>query len=272
MTRDVRLWLLLLPLAACGEAPRASAPADERDLEATASPAPPPDATPDDQRSETAASATAENDASAADSDLASEAVFPCRPPQGSDSLTIDRRLLAAPGAAATLGDVGNRLAAAFAQAGYPNPHYYRTCGGFVMVAHVERMRSDGRPFLPGRFVDLKGRFSTIEDFSLRGIVTAILTVNPGRFRLVAVRVSDRAAAFGPALSPDDAKSLGEGGAPMLADAIAEHPFSATHKVLALVYEFERSPGAGAARLITPPTRTAMQNLQLAGLLPALQH
>lgn len=272
MAKDIRLLLWLLPLAACAKAPEASAPPSEQDMAATPAPAPPPDITPTDQRGETAAGATEENDVSAADSGLAAEAVFPCRPPQGSDSLSIDRRMLGLSPGPATLGDVGNRLAAAFAQAGYPNPHYYRTCGGFVMVAQVERMRSDGRPFTPGRFVDLKGKFSTIEDFSLRGIVTAILTVNPGRFRLVAVRVSDRAAAFGPALKPDDANVLGEGGAPMLADAIAEHPFSATHKVLALVYEFERSPGAGAARLVTPPKRTAMQNLQLAGLLPALQH
>ena len=198
---------------------------------------------------------------------------FPCRPPDASDVMVLDRGLLART-ADADLGNVADRLATAFARAGFPAPRLYATCRGFVAVSAVERARSDGRPFpQPRRFVDIAAPVSVVEDYSLAGVLRALLTVTPGRFRLIAIRVSDQPAlpAAAPApLSAEAARILATGGGTELPPGIAALAFGAGHRVNAYVYDFERRPGEAAARLLRPPPRPALESLERSGLLTEL--
>lgn len=47
-------------------------------------------------------------------------------------------------------------------------------------------------------------------------------------------------------------------------------PFTAGHDITALVYEFEKAPGSGTAKLAVPPRFSATEHLQLAGVMAAL--
>ena len=198
---------------------------------------------------------------------------FPCRPPNPSDLLTISRPLVERNGQKRTLGAVEERLKQAFADAGYRQPRVYQTCGGFAMISSVERMRNDGAPFAdPGRFVNLDQSISAIEDFSIEGVLRALFTVQPGRFRLTAFVVSDQTIApTSERLSSDAARALTQGGAVSLPPRLAGEDFTPAHKIIALVYEFEKAPGTAEARMSQPPRFSASQNLERAGILPALR-
>lgn len=184
----------------------------------------------------------------------------------------MDRARVLPAGVAATLGAVESRLKTAFIAAGFRQPRVYQTCGGFAVVTSIERARADGRPFAePGRFVDLDRSMSAIEDFSLAGVLRALLTVQPGRFRMIAVVVSDKdLAPTGEAMSSAAATALATGGAVRLPQPLARLPFTPAHGVTALVYEFEKAPGNAAARLAVPPRFSADQHLRLAGVIDAL--
>jgi len=198
---------------------------------------------------------------------------FPCRPPNPSDLVTLDRQVAVPATAPATLGAVESRLKNAFVAAGFRQPRVYQTCGGFVLVTSIERARADGRPFAePGRFVDLDRSMSAIEDFSLAGVLRALLTVQPGRFRMIAVMVSDVAIEpTGDTMSSAAAKAIATGGADRLPRQLAGAPFSDKHAVTALVYEFEKAPGSAEARLAVPPRFSANEHLRLTGVLDALR-
>jgi len=163
------------------------------------------------------------------------------------------------------------RLKQAFAHAGFTQPRVYQTCGGFVLISSVERIRTDGRSFAqPGRFVDMSASQSAVEDFSLSGVLSAMFRVQPGRYRLIAIVVSDREVTFDGSMTQGEAQELSTGGATRLPQAIAAHPFAADFAVTALLYEFEKMPGSGTATLHRPPRFTAQQHLQFAGLLGGL--
>ena len=198
---------------------------------------------------------------------------FPCRPPNPSDLVTMNRALVLPAGTAPTLGAVEARLKNALVAAGFRQPRVYQTCGGYVLVTSIERARADGRPFgEPGRFVDLNQSMSAVEEFSLAGVLKALLTVQPGRFRLIAFVVSDNdLTPTSETMSSAAATALATGGAARLPQALAAKPFTPQHVVTALVYEFEKAPGTAGATLAVPPRFSADQHLRLAGIIDALR-
>jgi len=198
---------------------------------------------------------------------------FPCRPPNWSDLLTIERRLVEPSGPVKSLGAVEDRLKEAFQTAGYPQPRVYQTCGGFALISKIERSRADGTPFkVPRRFVDPAQSLSAIEDFSLDGIFRALFAVQPGIFRLTVVIVSNQPIVPNAGeLSLPAARALIAGGAAALPPQLRVQDFTSDHQVTALVYEFEKAPGTGAAKLVTPARLSARENLERAGLLAALR-
>jgi hypothetical protein len=198
---------------------------------------------------------------------------FPCQPPNPSDLLTMDRSQILPDGTVPTLGAVERRLQAAVVKAGFRQPRVYQTCGGFVLITSIERARADGRPFAePGRFVALDASMSAVEEFSLAGVLRALLTVQPGRFRLIAFVVSDNdLTPTSETMSSAAATAFATGGAARLPAALATRPFTPQHVVTALVYEFEKAPGDAGARLAVPPRFSADQHLRLAGIFDALR-
>jgi hypothetical protein len=186
---------------------------------------------------------------------------------------TVPRAYVAPAGPAPTLGGVEAKLKGALAAAAYPGPRIYQTCGGFALVGAVERARADGTPFpQPGRFVDLGSTMSVRESFSLAEVLRALFTVQPGRYRLSVIVVSNRETIpTAVPMSEAAARAIMAGGASRLPPWLRDRPFTPDHEATALVYEFEKPPGAASARLVAPPRFPASRHLELAGILPALR-
>ena len=169
--------------------------------------------------------------------------VFALPPPRPSDFANLAPSLFRTGSARVTYGDIEARLSDALERAGYPARSYYATCGGFAMVTRVERVRTDGRPFAePRRFVSMAGPISTVEDFTIAGIIRALTNVSEGRFRVLVFLVTDQLVSFtDDTVSPDEAERWVVRGTPDLSPTIGAAPAPATFYVKALVYEFRKT-------------------------------
>lgn len=169
---------------------------------------------------------------------------FPCRPPNPSAVFPVQPAQRPA-----TFGVLADRIDAALRDEGYNASRYYRTCGGFVVVTKVERLRSDGRPFDDAdRFVPLDAQLSAIEDMSIEGILRALVRVSPGRFRMLAIVTSNRELAPEGAMTGAMARDFADGGVLRLPAVMRGQPLTPAHDITVLVYEFEKFPGQAEVR------------------------
>ena len=169
--------------------------------------------------------------------------VFALPPPRPTDYTNLALGLFRSGTERLTYGDIDDRLGDALQRAGYPPRSYYATCGGFAMVTRVERVRSDGRPFAePRRFVSMAGTYSTVEDFTIAGIIRALTSVAEGRFRVLVFLVTDQPVGWaGWQMTPDVGQALPDGGTANLPGPIAAAPAPDDLHVKALVYEFRKT-------------------------------
>lgn len=169
--------------------------------------------------------------------------VFALPPPRPTDYTNLAPGLFRTGTQRLTYGDIDDRLSDALQRAGYPPRSYYVTCGGFAMVTRVERMRTDGRPFAePRRFVSMTGTYSTIEDFTIAGIIRALTSVAEGRFRVLVFLVTDQTVGWADReMTPDEGRALTGGGTANLPHATATAPAPDDLRVKALVYEFRKT-------------------------------
>ena len=188
--------------------------------------------------------------------------VFPFPPPRPSTFDDLDPALF---GAAATYGDIERQLSAALRAAGYPARSYFATCGGFALVTRVERLRRNGRPFPePRRFVSIDGTHSTVEDFTLGGIINALLSVEGARFRVIVFLVTDQLVAFSEA--PVDAATAERWvirGNANLAPSVSRTPLAQTYYAKALIYEFRKT---GSRAVFVDNGTPALAQLRLANI------
>ena len=169
--------------------------------------------------------------------------VFALPPPRPTDYTNLALGLFRSGTERLTYGDIDDRLGDALQRAGYPPRSYYATCGGFAMVTRVERVRSDGRPFAePRRFVSMAGTYSTVEDFTIAGVIRALTSVAEGRFRVLVFLVTDQPVGWaGWQMTPDVGQELTRGGAVDLPGPIATAAAPDDLHVKALVYEFRKT-------------------------------
>jgi len=135
--------------------------------------------------------------------------------------------------------------------------------GGFAVVGRLERIDEEGRPESP--------RFSinddTLTKFTLSGYLKALLTANPGRFRVVALLVTSLSVnAPGPAPTPEAMTHLADTGPNTLPAEVAAQPITPQVKCEALIYEFYRPNPEADPQPVVPSALTAIQHLAGAGL------
>ena len=183
-------------------------------------------------------------------------ALFPWpNPPQPSVTAPIPIKLLFgqdSPGK--TLLDVGRRLDGAAADAGYLQAVYLGAgCNGFAIVLDLEHIHSDGsrKPDTEGL-----GPSSQQETFSLARYLARLFYAPPGYYRQIVLVVSDEGMAQTTA-SPTESelRSIARDGSTSLPPVFADVPYTWKHKVLALIYEFEKGSGDGNTQLIPPTGR-----------------
>lgn len=153
-----------------------------------------------------------------------------------------------------TLMDVGRRLGGAIADAGYLQPVYLSAgCNGFAIVLDLEHIQPDGarKPGTAGF-----GPSSQQERFSLASYIARLFYAPPGYYRQIVFVVSaeDMARTTAPP-TESELRSIAKDGSTSLPPAFADVPYTWKHKVLALIYEFEKGPSDGDTRLIPPKGR-----------------
>ena len=178
-------------------------------------------------------------------------------PPQPSVMAQIPPdRLFGADTKAKTLMDVGRRLSASIAEAGYLQRNYLGAgCNGFAIVLDLEHIQTDGsrKPGNSGF-----GPSSQDEAFSLTNYLKRLFYAPPGYYRQIVFVVSDEGIA-NPGAAPTEGalRRIAREGSSDLPPAFAAVPLTWKVKILALVYEFEKGASEGDAKVIAPMGRLA---------------
>lgn len=194
---------------------------------------------------------------------------FPWPPPTPSAQIVIPDAVFrsgAAPEPA--LSAVGKRLVGALEQAKYFEYSHYRVPNGFALVARLERVGTDGTP-MPEQFRFLQP--GSQEPFSLAAYVKQLFFAPEGLYRQIVFVVTDQPfTATGGKLDARAAAQLLTGGANRLSSDYDTTPFTAAHRVSALVYEFSKGAREGDVSTLTPGRLGARTHLDRAGIYPAL--
>ena len=153
-----------------------------------------------------------------------------------------------------SLAAVGARLAGAIARADYRQPKYLGAgCRGFAIVLDLEHIEADGRRkdgpegFAPP---------SQEAEFRLAQYVKRLFFASPGHYRQIVLVVSEQRPTHGTA-PPTEAqlRAIARDGASALPQAFADIVYTPRHVVLALIYEFEKGPRDGDAKVNPPEGR-----------------
>lgn len=169
---------------------------------------------------------------------------FDWPPPEPSTKVTIPRALLLAgtTAEARTLGEVGERLEAALIEAGYVEFGYQSIgCSGFAMVTRLERIDEDGRPLEgPLRFAPPEAR----PNWSLGSYIARLFYAPPGYYRQIVFAATEKPYErdeLAPAPTREELDEMLErADVSALPEAMLERPFTRTHRLHALIYEFEK--------------------------------
>ena len=187
--------------------------------------------------------------------------------PQPSDSTTIPRRLLFGQDLSPkTLADVGAKLERSIADAGYRTPRFLAAgCNGFAIMLDLEHIRDNGAR-LPG-----EAGFAPPgqdETFNLASWIQRLFHAPPGQYRQIVFVVSEQLLGrTTPSPSEDELRAIARAGRSALPRAFAAVPYTTRTEVTALIYEFEKGPRDGDARVIPPDGRLrAATHLQRARL------
>lgn len=176
--------------------------------------------------------------------------VFPWPPPDASARCRIDSQVFAEAGAA-TLGGVADLLADALAQAGYTGPGYLGVPSGFAMVTRIEQTDGAGQP-LAGE-ARWATRIAAVKSFTIGGYLRALLTSEPGYFRVIVIIVTDERFSMNGARGRlETLERWSRQGLDALVPEIRATPFTDDHVVSALVYEFEKPSKAADPEVRLP--------------------
>jgi hypothetical protein len=151
-----------------------------------------------------------------------------------------------------TLGNLNDALISGLESTGYFDRSYYPVPDGFALATHLEQISADGASKAP------PARWSAeaprLEHFSLSDYVRALLTADPGYYRVVVFVVTDVPfAQSGAEPTMDQAQKWLGGGLNVLPASIASTPFSPNTVCTALIYEFTQSESRHPALLLPSP-------------------
>lgn len=197
--------------------------------------------------------------------------LLPWPPPRSSARQTLPADLFESGGSRpGSLGDVDTRLRKALSGAGYDDVGYYGVPGGFALVTRVEQVDAEGRA-LAGS-ARWSARVQPKGGFSLLRLVQALIAAEPGHFRTLVFIVTSRPFATSARRAKLETISQWSGaGLNLLPPPVGRQPFTGDHRVTALVYEFEKAPGAREASLLVPGHLTGADHLRTSRVLTFLR-
>ncbi|MEO0981441.1 MAG: hypothetical protein AAFX03_02185 [Pseudomonadota bacterium] len=192
---------------------------------------------------------------------------FPWPPPQPSTDVTIPRGLvtLGMAGEAATLTSVADRLDAALLAAGYVEFSYFGVgCDGFALITRLEQIDAQGNPVEDGE------RFAPpdqAEPPSLTGFIQRLFRAPPGYYRQIAFVATARTfEETAPPPEEDELRDLVDSGAAALPEEMDRAAFTRAHRVIALIYEFEKRDAEEDVMQLTPSRVSGSVHLERAGI------
>ncbi len=196
---------------------------------------------------------------------------FPWPPPEPSAQITIPRAILLA-GVAddePALIDIGDRLERALSSAGYVEYGYHGVgCDGFALVTRLERIDGEGRP------VDGAERWAPPErgePFSLASYIARLFYAPPGYYRQIVFLATDRRIReTADAPTREELETLVREGAAALPETYDEAPFTRSHRLTALIYEFEKGEADEDVAQLTPSRFGGAVHLDQAGIYSGL--
>ena len=192
---------------------------------------------------------------------------FPWPPPAASATEVVPHAILDFPAVAKTLGDVDSKLASALNINGYRERRYYAVPDGFALVTRLEQIEKDGRSKQPPARWKVK---ATWTDSGIRGLLKALLTANPGRFRVIVFILTDIPFTQTEAsVSENEAVKWLSGGMNVLPPQVEAISYSKRYDVTVLIYEFEKTEDK-SPQCNHPSRLGAHEHLEKSGLWAAL--
>ncbi|MES9969030.1 MAG: hypothetical protein ABW092_03290 [Candidatus Thiodiazotropha sp.] len=175
-------------------------------------------------------------------------------------------------GSGVSLYDISERLYLALRSVNYFEYSYYRAPGGFVMVTRLEAIDTEGAPLQGERRFLLP---SDDRDFEFAEYIRSLFFAPTGHYRFIAFVVTDKPYVASPdVLSETTALNRLQGGATGLPVGFHQIPFSSSHRIDALIYEFRKTGDADVKTLVPgriPPDSHMGQSGLRTALLEYLQ-
>jgi hypothetical protein len=163
---------------------------------------------------------------------------FPLPAPKESAQASLDAYF----GGCRKLYDADRRLRHALDASGYHARRYFYVPDGFAMITRLEQFNRDGT--CKGETMRWSGKITRCEDFSVLCYLNALLTSEPGYFRMFVFIVTPvTLAGSAPAPTRSQVTSWLDQGANKLPPAIGDLPFGGQTNVTALIYEFRVREG-----------------------------
>ena len=186
---------------------------------------------------------------------------FPAKPPPPSDSaqlLNADVGITTG----SSLGEVDDAVCAALRRADYADLGHYLYPGGFALVARLERIHPDGRPFSGiARWLPY-AQPMTLATFDVARYLRMLVNADQGYYRLVVFIVSDRPIVFSDAVSTSRfVDDFSNPGATSLPQETRAGTYGGNHRITVLVYEMTQR-AVGRPAISTRLGLTARQHLE----------
>lgn len=195
-------------------------------------------------------------------------AQFPWPLPLPTDRVSMDARWFGVqPGDTTSVDTVANAVERALRSVGHAQVGFQSVgCDGFAAISYLERIDANGRPLSDGtRFLPPGAK----EPWSLSGYLTRLFSAPQGKYRQIVIVGTDRL------MDDFGAAPTTEEGLEMIDDSNAERPpvlreylwRRGHHRLVALIYEFDKPAGRGAAVHVPPRGLGGTKHLQGAGLV-----
>ncbi len=193
---------------------------------------------------------------------------FPWPPPEPSSRMMMPRSLLGL-GDDARFKDVWESLHRTLLDAGYLEQSVYSVPDGFAIATQPERLLANGEPDPENRWS--LDRFRPVK-WSLLQYLRALVTVDPGRFRVFVFAVTtDHTARVAKPVSSDMALKWVRSGALAPPPSLLAQPLRDEHAVHVLVYELSRPNREADIEQVTPAELSVQVHLRTSGVLGALE-
>ncbi len=191
---------------------------------------------------------------------------FPWPPPEPTDRVKLDPQWFRVRASELTpVSDVAEAVKRAFKSIGHVQIGYQSIgCDGFAVISYLERIDSQGRP-LPDevRFLPPGAK----EPWSLRGYLTRLLTAPEGKYRQIVIVGTDKPMdEFGDAPTSGEVLDMMDDAGQELPETLKNYAWNSSHRLVALIYEFERPAGRGDPIRVPPRGLGGTKHLTGAGL------